>query len=68
MSHTHPKLFPSTGLGSTLEFPAAEGPPQTVTHSATFSSKRYAPEHAHHAVVQLEGRAPWTKFRVHSEG
>ena len=25
---------------------------------------RCAPVHAHHAVVQLEGRAPWTKFRI----
>ena len=28
---------------------------------------RGAPEHAHHAVVLLEGRAPWTKFRMHLE-
>ena len=28
---------------------------------------RCAPVHAHHAVVQLGGRAPWTKFRIHLE-
>ena len=28
---------------------------------------RGAPEHARHAVVLLQGRAPWTKFRMHLE-
>ena len=52
-------------------------PPPANRDTATFSRElqrlrvtavrlapRCAPVHAHHAVVQLEGRAPWTKFRI----
>ena len=55
-------------------------PPPAKRDTATFSRElqrlrvtavrlapRCAPVHAHHAVVQLEGRAPWMKFRIHLE-
>ena len=62
--------------------PATRGPPPPVQRGPCVSADhglqrlrvtavrlapRGAPEHAHHAVVLLEGRAPWTKFRMHLE-
>ena len=60
--------------------PATRGPPpprgpcvsadhglQRLRVTAVRLAPRGAPEHAHHAVVLLEGRAPWTKFRMHLE-
>ena len=40
---------------------------QRLRVTAVRLAPRGAPEHAHHAVVLLEGRAPRTKFRMHLE-